>query len=126
MLSRRRRRAAARSSGGAEPVEVDVEEAAHLAQWAYVVSGNGVNMVRAVATEDLLSSCVEASERVGPDVCRRAHQPLVRLCVELLERAGHHLHPVSPVQPREASERKGAGRSEVVNRSAPGREIEVL
>ena len=60
-----------------------------------------------------------------PDIGRGTHQSLVRGVVKLFERAAENLHPIAPVEPREASKGEIAGGGEVVHGRTTGGEVEL-
>src|SRR4051812_39991962 len=78
----------------ADAVEVDAEQTADLAERTDMVTGNGVYVVRAVPGEDFVDRCVDPCECVRPDIRRGAHEPLVRVGIELLDRTAKHLHAI--------------------------------
>src|SRR2546428_8703091 len=85
-----------------------------------------MDVVGAVASEDLGGVDVEACEGVRPDVGRCAHQAFVCCSVELLKLASQHLHPVAVVEAGEARESELPWGGEMVDGSAARGEVELL
>jgi hypothetical protein len=85
-----------------------------------------VDVVGAVAAEDLGGVSVEARGRVWPDVGRCLHQALVGLVIEPLEPAAQHLHAVAAIEPGQSREGELTGRGEVMDGRSARREVELL